>query len=344
MTIRINRADFLRQLELVTPGLSPKEVVEQSSCFVFRGGMALTYNDEVACRAKSLLDTNITGAVKAAPLIKILTKMTEEEIEIEQGNGELLIQGKRRKTGIRMEAEITLGVGAVERPTTWVDIPAEFGEAVSIVHECAARQNEVSFVLTCVHIAPGWVEACDNFQITRYELPTGLKKPVLVKCDAIKAIGKLSMHKLSETQAWIHFKNKAGVVLSCRRYVEDYPDLATGFNFEGAPATLPKGLIEACDKANVFSEENATDNNRVLIQLRPGEMRVKGTGASGWYSEVKKLKYNGPPISFMVSPKVLMELVKRHIDCEVTSTKLKVVSGRLTYCAFLFNTDKEKSE
>jgi len=76
-----------------------------------------------------------------------------------------------------------------------------------------------------------------------------------VKCDAIKAIGKLSMHKLSETQAWnsLQEQGRRSAVLAPTSRIT--PTLATGFNFEGAPATLPKGLIEACDKANVFSEE-----------------------------------------------------------------------------------------
>jgi hypothetical protein len=341
--IRINRADFVRQLELVSPGLSNAEDVQQSSCFVFRNGMVLTYNDEVACRTKSLLPPEITGAVKAAPLMKLLQKLTEEEIDIEQRDAGIRILGRdAREIEMVSQGEITLGIGAVERPTTWRPIPPDFCEAVGIIHECAARQKDVNFVLTCVCIAPGWIEACDNLQMARYKTKTGTAQPFLVKCNAIKHIASMGMGHISETAAWVHFKNPAGVILSCRRYVEAYPDLAGQFTFTGTPATLPRGLVEAADKAGVFAEENQ-DNNRVRIQLRPGRLRVSATGVSGRYAEPKRLKYDGPPLSFMISPKILMEIVKRHLECEVDSTRLRVLAGPLTYCAFLYNPKQEKA-
>ena len=48
----IDRAKLLAALELVSPGLSPREILEQSSCVVFRGGRIATFNDEVACSVK----------------------------------------------------------------------------------------------------------------------------------------------------------------------------------------------------------------------------------------------------------------------------------------------------
>ena len=47
--MKIDREEFLKQLESVLPGYSTKEVIEQSSCFVFKKGRVYTYNDEIAC-------------------------------------------------------------------------------------------------------------------------------------------------------------------------------------------------------------------------------------------------------------------------------------------------------
>jgi hypothetical protein len=68
---RINREEFLRNLESVEPGLSPREILEQSSCFIFQKGWIKTFNDEVACKIKSPL--KLEGAVQAAPLLAILS-------------------------------------------------------------------------------------------------------------------------------------------------------------------------------------------------------------------------------------------------------------------------------
>lgn len=340
----VNRAELLRQLENVRAGLSPQEVYEQSSCFVFRNGRVLTFNNEVACRAATDLEKSFTGAVKAAPLLAILEKLSEDDVDLEVVNDELVILGKRKEVGIRMESEITLGVDVVEKPTEeWLNLPDDFGEAVSMVQECAKMRDEVptNFALTCIHMHPQWLEATDNFQMARYTIKTGIKKATLVKRVALRHITFLRMRQFSETEKWIHFKNADGVIMSCRRYTESYKDLGRGgtsgigLNSKGEPATLPKGLIEACDKADVFSSEN-TDNNRVLISIRPGELRVKAHGASGRYTETKKCGYDGPPISFMVSPKLMIELTKKQIECEVSSKFIKAQMGKLTYLAWVY--------
>jgi len=46
--MKINRQEFLDSLEMVKAGLSPREFIEQSSCFAFKEGEVLTFNDESA--------------------------------------------------------------------------------------------------------------------------------------------------------------------------------------------------------------------------------------------------------------------------------------------------------
>ena len=79
--MKINREELLNQLESVQPGLSIREIIEQSSCFVFQDGKVITYNDEIFCSQKTPL--KIKGAVLAAPLIALLRKMVETEVDIE---------------------------------------------------------------------------------------------------------------------------------------------------------------------------------------------------------------------------------------------------------------------
>jgi hypothetical protein len=114
--MRINREEFLKELESVLPGLATREIIEQSSCFVFQENQVITFNDEVACSHATLLD--IEGAVVAMPLISILRKLAEEEIEIttSENKEKLLIKGKHKKVEIRMEAEILLQTESVEKP------------------------------------------------------------------------------------------------------------------------------------------------------------------------------------------------------------------------------------
>lgn len=328
--MRVNREDFLSQLTAVQPGLSVKETIDQSTCFVFKGGWIITFNDEIACRHKT--NVGIEGAVQAAPLLGLLSKLHDEDVELEQTDSELLVTGRKRKAGVRMEKEISLPVDGVERPKEWQALPDDFCDAISLVEHCASKDQE-AFSITCVHIHPNWVEASDRFQATRYLIETGVKSPVLVRRDSIKHIVSLGVTKFAETDNWLHFKSPAGMILSCRRFVEDYPDLTAIYDVKGEKATFPKGIAEAADIAAIFSKESGDDSLR--IELRAGKMKLKGEGSSGWYSEVKKLVYDGPAMTFLIPTAVLLEFSKRHNSCEVAKERLKVNGGRFIYISAL---------
>ncbi len=346
----VNREEFLHTLESVQPGLSSREIIEQSSCFAFLDGKVVTYNDEIAC--SHACDVGIVGAVKAEPLLAVLRKLSEDEITITQKNeegkkgkilsSELLIEGKRRKAGIRCEYEVLLPADKVEAPGKWEPLPEDFADAIALVVNSAGTDQQ-DFKMTCVHLHPKWVEASDNFQVTRYRMKTGVAEAMLVRASSLKHVPALGMTKFSVSDAWIHFKNPAGLVLSCRRYAEtdDYPDMKPVLDCEGSqPITLPKGLGDAADRASVFSAETS-DENQVRVELRPGKLRIRGTGATGWFQEVKKVKYQGEPMAFNIDPKLLQEVTKKYSSAEITEGKLKVDGGKWQYVTCLSNPDEK---
>jgi len=350
MTVRVNREEFLRAIESIQPGLSPKDIIEQSSCVVFSKGYLKSFNDEISCQCpiefgngKSLVGKIPEGAVQAKSLMEILHKLPEEELEIETKENEIVLIGKGRKSGIRLEKEVTLPIDSVEKPKDWIKLDPHFGESIGIVQNCAGN-DAGQFALTCVNISQKWVESCDNTQLCRWKITTGIKAPTLVRKESIKHIVSLGMTELSETESWLHFRNPHGLILSCRRYMEDFPDLSKVLEVEGEPIALPPGLAEAADKAAIFSSENV-DNNQVLIDLKPGWLRIKGQGISGWYTETKKIKYSGKSMSFLVAPNILADLVKKTTDCFISEDRIKVDSGSYLWVSCLERpVEKKKKE
>lgn len=336
MPYHVNRSEFLARLECVQPGLSPRDIVEQSSCLVFRGGAVWTYNDEVACRATSGLPKDFEGAVQAKQLLDVLRKLGEDDVELHLGEKELIVVGKGRRAGVRMDEEILLPLDKLERPQKemWRELPENFTDAVGMVAECAGK-DESQFAMTCVHFHGKWIEACDNSQLTRYRIKTGIEKPFLVRRDSLKHITTLGMTRISETDAWVHFRNGNGLTLSCRRYIESYPDLNPLLTVEAPEQiNLPKGLVEAAQKAEIFSAENP-DSNNVIIEIKPGKLRIKGVGVFGWYSEVKKINYNAAPIAFLIGPKLLATICKKHNECAIGNGRLMVDGGKWKYVTCL---------
>ncbi len=329
--MKIDRAELLRKLEAVAPGLATKEAVEQSSCFVFTGGRVVTFNDEIACGIDC--DLGFTGAVAARPLLDLLAKMSETEIDVEATETELIVKGKRRRAGITMEAQITLPIASVEQPGDWVDMDPEFADAIGVVQHCASKDTN-NFHLTCVHVTPTCVEACDNFQLARYPLATGVAEACLVKRDSVKHVTGLGMTEVSETKTWLHFRNPTGLTLAVRRELGDFESLDAFIETDGVRCTLPGGLAEAVDKAEIFSAESS-ENNIVTIELKPGQLRLRGMGATGWYEERKDVKWDNEPMSFNMAPKLLVDITTRTNDCFIAPGRLKIDGGKFTYVTCL---------
>lgn len=342
MSDKVSRVNLLNALESASAGLSPKDLIEQSSCFVFRKGWVYTFNDEVSCRARTPLAKEVVGAVPGKPLLDLLRKLEDDELEVTPSDGELRFRGGRWRAGVRMESEITLPLELVDRPDGWLDLHEDFVDAVKMVGRCAGK-DESQFRFTCVHLHPRFVEACDNFQVTRYKIETGVRESVLVRRNAIKHVADLSPTEFAETDNWLHLRNPSGTVISCRRYVEEYPDLTEFLKFKGTPTPLPKGLAQASEFAGIFSQENA-DDDQITVNLTPGRVTVKGEGASGWAQQSAKVRYTGKEMTFRVSPKLLIDLVERHNEAEVGEERLKVNGGRWVFLTCLTKPGKNGSE
>jgi hypothetical protein len=338
--MRVNRADLLQVLESVQPGLTVRDVIEQSSCFAFQNGSVHSFNDEIYCQRASPL--NIEGAVQAVPLLNILRRLSEDELDIQLTDGELILRGKRRRAGIRTQAEVALPIEKVEQATDWKKLHEDFSDAIYVAQQCVGK-DESNYAATCIHVHPKYVEACDDHQAVRYKLKTRVSEAALIRGASIKHIVSLDMTEFAETETWIHFRNPTGLILSCRRDLQAFDPLDDILKVEGEPLTLPKGLAEAAEKAEIFSSENP-DENEVLVDIRPGRLKVKGQGVSGWYHEFKKLKYSGEPLSFSIGPRLLVEIVKRYSECTITQTKLKVDTGKFVYVVALGKNETEKAE
>jgi len=340
---QVNRAEFLGALEPMEAGLARKVIIEQSGCYVFKEDLVVTYNDEIACRAKNPLP-GFEGAVQGRMLLTVLRRYMEETIGLRVENGHLVVSGKNKETGVRMQNKISLPVDKLEKPKEWVKLDPKFCDGVSLVQECAGTVAGTWVVY--VHITPNWVEACDNRQMSRFRVETGVTEPVCVKRDSLKAVPNLGMTKIYVGEKWVHFKNPAGLVYSCRRWIVEYKDLGPMLGVKGEPAEFPKQLIDAAKKASDFSGEDK-DNDKVTVSMFSSpqpHLKIKGEGQSGYHKEVKRLSYSGPPVKFRISPNLLIEFVKKHTACEVNPKKLRVKSGRFVYVACLAPADKKEEK
>jgi hypothetical protein len=334
---RVDREAFLRVLELTEPGLAQRETLEQSSCYCFVNGEVITFNEELSVRGTSGLDNKFNGAVRGDKLLESLRKLTEEQIVIAQEDGKFVVRGKKRKFWVRLESEVTLPYTMIEVPDKFKPLPDDFSEAVQMVSGCCATSDDGSnFNTMCLNIAPGWVEACDTLKMCRWNLQTNFKEPCALKYQSTRPIHRLGVTQVALSKSWLHFKNARGFTLSARKYLNDWPSdaLDPWLDEEGEVVSLPKGLKEACEKSQVFTMDNG-DSDLVSVALKATRVIIKGEGPLGGYEETSKVEWSGPEITFLVSPKVLSDLVDKYSEVIVTPRSLKIQGGSYTYCTRL---------
>lgn len=332
MSFRINRAEFLKTLRCVEPGLSTRDFIQQSSSFVFDSGWCATYNAELCCRIKSGLPDDITGAVRAKPLLAALDNITDDDVAVAVSGEEFRLTANRKRVGVRMEAEILLPTDQVDLPSAWTDLHEDFGKAVEHA-AAAAGTNTEEFKTVCVHVHPDWLEASDRNQVARYMLPTGVDRSCLVRAVSLAHVPRYGFTRMGVTDNWLHFRNKF-MVFSVIRHLEDFPDLTPFVESRGTPTILPRGGVEGSKIGAIFSEGDAV-TNKVAVSLTPGRMLVRGEGAYGWGEADLETTYKGPPLNFRISPTLLERIITQHTECEVSPGRLIVRDRDWVYFSVL---------
>jgi len=324
--VKTDRKSLLSKLLAVAPAVASKGIMEQGQCFLFRKGRAAAFDGEVACFADVGLEADC--AVPAKPLLDLLGKLPEDEIDVEFTDSELNVKGKRRKSGIRLEAKVVNPIDGVGEPGKWRSLPDGFSEACDLVRRCCSS-DQSQFVITCVHVTPEYVEASDRFQIARHAVESGIE-PCMVRAKALAVAAKSKPTEFSDGEEWLHFRNADGIRVSVRRYPDKFPLLEKHLEIEGRAVKLLKesDLKGLLDRAGIFADE---DREYVTVELRPGKLKVTARGSQGWYSEVGDVGFDGDPLSFTVAPEVLLEVVRRTEQVIVSEKRLAADAGPLRF-------------
>lgn len=333
--MQISRQELLYALEAVRPGLANKEIVEQSTSFVFQNGRVYTYNDQIAVSHDA--PGEIIGAVKANEIYSLLKRMTGDEIEIAVVESELRVSKKNKiKAGIPLIAEVSLPVDEISKKKEWQELPEGFINALRFVL-FSAGNDMTRPELTAVHMTEDHLETCDNFRLTQYTFTSGVDIPLLIPAAAASSLIKyIPTHIAVDTDGqWVHFKNTLSTEFSCRLISGTFP-LLTGFIDRPAGYTIdfPDNATEILDRAQVFLDDDQSSSRYVKIIVAAGYMTVKASGAAGWFEERVRVSFKGEGVEFMVSPQFLRDMLGEvsEVTLDADRSVLKFVGPNFIHC------------
>lgn len=310
----MNKQKLLKALEIVKPGLASQEMIEQSTSFAFVGNRVVTYNDEISI-SHPIEGMDITGAVKAKELYKLLAKIDKEEIEITVTETELRLTAGKARAGLTFQQEITLPLEEIEKQGEWKLLPDGFLEALKFT-QFTCSQDMSKPVLTCINVRKdGLIESSDNYRITRYQVKEMPVPTFLLPATSARELVKYEITEIAQGQGWIHFRTSDGTIFSCRVFEENFPDTEPLIEVKGTEITLPDSMNEALSRASIFSRETYTDTEFVQITLERNKLTVHGKNDTGWYDEMLRVRYKGEVLSFFINPSFLSKILASTNNC-----------------------------
>lgn len=331
--MKVDKAELQRVLEIVSPGLvaGKAELVEQSASFAFVNGRAVTYNDEISV-SHPIENFEVQGAIKGDELYQLLDKITTEEITIEPSEGQIIIKAGKGKAGLALEQEIKLPLEEVD-DKDWKDLPEGFTEAIRFVSSCCSVDIS-NPILVCIHIRKdGIIEACDNFRATLYRVDKLPVPSFLIPNSAAQQLIKYAITKIKIGKGWVHFKTEEDTVFSCRVFDDNYVDTASIFDMKKKPprVELPKNTTGILDRAKVFAKQTSVLDEEVTVTIADNKLTIRGESASGWFEESADVKYSETPISLLVNPSFLQDVLGKVKQCLIIKDKIKFIGKDWEY-------------
>lgn len=335
--MKTSRKDLLKALEKVKPGLASSEVIEQSTSFVFQGGYITTYNDEVAASFPHPLAKEIEGAVLSNELLALLGKIKDEEIDVTAAKGELRIKGKKIKAGIAMEAEVNLPMLSFNPGEGFFELPAKFLEGLKVCIFSAAKES-VSPVLSNIHMKGSFIESCDNFRLTRFDMGEDSEDDILVPAVACRYLINTEVKTYGEEDGWMYFQDDDGLILACRVYNDEYPVLDGFLEIDGAvDMKIPPELNEVLERSNIFASpsESSGDHDLVEVSIKDNWIHVRGENDHGWIEEKTRAKTEKSDLVFSLNPSIIREILKITDRAKITENQIRFEAADFTHVVTL---------
>jgi hypothetical protein len=320
---KADRKALVAALEISSLGLTTREVLEQSDCFVFQDGQLLTFNGEILTRCKNPLP-QLSGAVPAAELMALLKRFPDDEIEITQDEHEVKIKAGRRRAGIPIAQEVQLPFAEFPEPKDWNPLPEKVtARLLEATRSCGKDVTQPQTTLVCVE--PKFIEATDNLRIYRAVLKTGISARRLIPASALERVAKFPLSQFSEDKEHIHFKigKSHSITLRCHslqgyRPLKKFVDSVSN----GEKVDLPKTLPAIIERADIM--QDGSFDASVTVHLHQDTLTIESKKDRGWFRESANVSYSGPELQFSVHPKMLVDILERSQTVEIAGPRLRV--------------------
>jgi len=264
----MERSKFLDALKAVMPGVERQEILTGMDSVVFEREWLRSFNEEISVAYP--LDTNLICAVRADELYRIVSKMSDEEIQVSLEDNKLVVKDYR--TTLKMAtlddpSQITermesLGLNEIKL----APLPDNFIEGLGYCIFSAGKDLALG-AMAGIAVKDNQMVSTDNFRIGFFRLEKPMKTSFILSTSSAESILKLGgkFTEASITSSWIHLVTDEDVIVSSRAIVGDYSWdklenlFSEYFGEEGEIYSLPKELRSSIDRAEILASSEKSD-------------------------------------------------------------------------------------
>lgn len=320
--MKFKKDELLDVLYTVKPGLAKKAIVEQATHFIFTGEDVCTYNDQVSISCP--IETDFKCSVPADKFYDVLSKIDSDEIDISLKDNELIIKGKKVKSGLSIstEDEVIKILDEMDFPDDkdWKKLPTDFIDGIKLCMFSVSKDISHPY-LSNILVYDNNIMSSDDNRISLYEMKSKIKDRFLIPGTSITSLIDFDIKEYFLGESWIYFVTDDDVIF-CSRIVNNETGMSNMieaedyFDFDHIQLELPDELLKAIDTTSILADGEFDIDKRIDIIIENGVIKCRGEKQEiGWIEVEEKINNfkNNEKIEITINPIFLQQILKKSL-------------------------------
>lgn len=311
--MKIKTNDLKEAIKSCLTGTSTKDLVVQMAHIVFTEHELLSYNDRVSVMIP--FESGIECSVPAEDLNKVLSGITDKEIEITADQDEVTIKSKGTEAIISTEIEsrvVEEFFNSVDFDSMdWGGLPKNFIDQLALSRFSASTNALDANNLFCVHVKGKTISSGDGHRLSLLTLDSEMEEILIPNTSVSDIVSFKDFDEYAIFNGWLHLSNADGVVMSCRTVAGDFPDFTQILkNFsEETKIQVESNLIPVLQNLGGLVEGQSGFMKSVDIKILNGETIISGRKEGLRIEKKVSNKHDDSTVEFSISPDFLAHIL-----------------------------------
>ncbi len=308
----MNRKELLNALSALLPSVASSDAVKELECFKFENDIIRTAN-EVSIQTIKYFKTGLVCCVYAKVLFKLLSSMSEEEVDLKVTDTELLIKSGTTKGKIKLvESDLFPELMAVGEKYEPHELPDNFKETLDLCR--FSMSTDMSKPDLCaIRVSEDFITSTDSYRITRFDINNLIEFMIRDKMlDILLKFDKLISCQLTDKALIFKVSDDCFVIGPILSF--EFPNIESMFSDSIELFEFPgEDLKEALERLSIFSESVFKFDRKITLDFNK-DLVILSSEEEQHGELVENIPLRGkgkfPVFKISINPMFLLDILK----------------------------------